>query len=195
MDSRKPVYVILKRQLVFLFVALLAMVVTGVIPEGLQLPVLLPVVSGITAGVLVFLCVLIVTRSDTVVGAALRKDIQKTSVVVASFSLPAIFAISVAAGICEELLFRGFIQGWLSGNFHYAVGIGAGAIVFGWMHPGSKATFIFTSLYGLLFGMAYHWTESVIFIIVWHATYDFVALLFLVKAPGFFQGHRPCTKA
>ena len=194
MNSRKPVYVILKRQLVFLLVALLSMIVMDVTPEGLRFPVLLPVLSGITVGALVFAGVLLVTRSDTAVGAALRRDTQKLSVAVKSFSFPTILAIAVAAGVCEELLFRGFIQGCLSENLHYSVGIGVGAMVFGYMHPGSKSTFIFTSLYGLLFGVAYHWSESIIFVMVWHATYDFVALFFLVKAPGYFLGSRDRTK-
>lgn len=189
MDSRTPLFVILKRQLTFLSVALVLMIVTGVVPKVQGIPLVASVFGGMVVGIIAFAALLTVTRSDTVVGSELRAEVRKTSRVVRSFSLRSVLVISIVVGFSEELLFRVLIQGWLSESLHYSVGIGVGAIVFGLMHPGSKPRFVFTSLYGVMFGVAYHWTESIVFVMVWHAAYDFLALLFIVKAPQqYFAG-------
>lgn len=143
--------------------------------------------SGAIIGAACFALVLWITRSKTAVGASLRKDLTRTYSAVRSLSLPAIVCLSIAAGAAEEILFRGFIQGWLADNVHYTVGIGVSAALFGLLHFGSVTTFIFTSLYGLLFGIAYYFTESITLVIAWHITYDLFALYLIARVPECFH--------
>lgn len=185
MPWRKFLLAKLKLQLAFLITALVLMQFAWV-NLGNSLPLLAAVMAGTLAGAACFFTVLLLVRSRTHVGAVLRVQICSTAKVLGPMPLSAIGVLSLAAGVSEELLFRAVIQGWLTENVHYAVGIGISAIVFGWMHRGSAATFIFTSLYGLLFGFAYHLSESLAFVAAWHIVYDFFALLFIVKAPHFF---------
>lgn len=191
MKSYRLLFAPLKTQMAFFFVGVALMYLTGTTLTNDGLPVEVAVAAGLSIGVVAFMAVLLLSKSQTNLGEALRKRVDATSSVLGSLSIPAILVLSVAAGVFEELLFRGVLQSWLSQSLHYSIGIGLSAIIFGLLHFGSTATFLFTSLYGLTFGVAYHLTESLVFVMIWHAAYDFVALLFIVKAPRCFNVRQP----
>ena len=44
--------------------------------------------------------------------------------------------------------------------------------------------FVVATLIGLVFGVAYYFSESVALIMVWHGVYDLIALAVLVKYPS-----------
>jgi len=94
-------------------------------------------------------------------------------------------AISLVAGVGEEMLFRGLIQGgleeWIGGTAGLWVGLVAGSIVFGLAHPISPAYSLLTGLIGLYLGWLWIATDNLLAAITTHALYDFVALVYLVK--------------
>jgi uncharacterized protein len=72
-------------------------------------------------------------------------------------------ALSVSAGICEETIFRGYLQSQLAAFTRSApAGILLSAAAFGAGHAyqGSRMT-ILIAVYGLLFGLLAHWRRSV----------------------------------
>jgi|SRR5690554_99486 len=177
----------LRTQAAFLVVGVALIYVTGITPNNDGLQTAVAVAAGLSIGAIAFIVVLLFSRSPTKIGEVFRKRVQGISIVLGSLPIPAILALSLIVGASEELLFRGVLQGWLVENVHYSVGIILSAIIFGLLHFGSASTFIFTSLYGLMFGVAYHLTESIAFVMIWHAAYDFIALLFIAKAPQYFS--------
>lgn len=92
--------------------------------------------------------------------------------------------IGLAAGIGEELLFRGWVQAY----FAQAVGVGPGlvaaSLVFGLAHFITPAYFVITTLIGLYLGILWIATGNLIVPIVVHGLYDVFGLLYLVANHG-----------
>lgn len=103
--------------------------------------------------------------------------------------------LSIAAGIGEELFFRGVLQ--------HELGIVLSSVLFSVLHFGRAVrTYPWISvLYFLLsaaFGVVFHYTESLPTVILAHAGYDFVLLTYLrrlARNRGSTVGARPMPKA
>ena len=94
-----------------------------------------------------------------------------------------LIAISVAAGVGEELLLRGWLMGWVTGPlgdatpWAIAAGLVASSIAFGLMHPITPAYAVIAAIIGLYLGGLVIWTENLIVAMVAHGFYDTVHLL------------------
>lgn len=92
--------------------------------------------------------------------------------------------ISIAAGVGEELLFRGVLQSWLeesTGRPWLAAAIAAA--VFGAAHAISWTYAVVAGLIGVYLGWLLIATGNLLAPIVAHAAYDFVALVILLHRP------------
>lgn len=89
--------------------------------------------------------------------------------------------ISVAAGVGEEMLFRGLIQGALTLFFGPWVGVTAAAVLFGLLHPVSMSYVVVATLLGAYLGVVWLVTGNLLSVMVAHAIYDFLALLILMS--------------
>lgn len=85
--------------------------------------------------------------------------------------LPDLVLISLAAGIAEELLFRGVIQP--------RFGLAAASVLFGAVHFVTPAYAVITTLIGLYIGVLYLFSGSLIVPIQLHFIYDLAALIYL----------------
>ena len=97
-------------------------------------------------------------------------------------------AVSIAAGLGEELLFRGLVQGalsdWIGPPNGPWIGLGIAAVVFGICHWLNRAYAVLAAVMGVYFGLLLLWTGNLWTPIVAHALYDFIALLWLTGADG-----------
>ena len=99
-------------------------------------------------------------------------------------------AVAVAAGVGEELLFRG----WLLSGLQHAGWFGPGpwpaaiasAVAFGICHWLSATYAVLAMLVGLYLGAVFIWSGGLLAPIIAHALYDFIALAYLMK-----RGCRP----
>ena len=86
--------------------------------------------------------------------------------------------ISMAAGIGEELLFRGVLQA--------EIGLVLASLIFGVLHTGGTGTLVFGAwvavMGGVLGGLAI-WTEGLLAPMVAHALYDAAALAYIRWVP------------
>jgi membrane protease YdiL (CAAX protease family) len=93
--------------------------------------------------------------------------------------------VSLAAGLGEELLFRGLVQAGLSnligGEYGPWIALAIAAALFGVCHWLNTTYAILATVAGLYFGLLLLWTGSLWTPIVAHAAYDFVALIYLVR--------------
>ena len=142
---------------------------------------------GLLAGGLTYLLGFLLTKLEGTLGQSLRDLAMKLRLIVGGLSLPSIIIISLLAGLGEELLFRAFLQEWIAGYSSSYIGIMIASIIFGLLHFISRIYFLFAFLMGVLFGIGYEATQSLIFVGVWHAFYDFLALLMIVKFPSLLQ--------
>jgi len=87
--------------------------------------------------------------------------------------------ICLAAGLGEELLFRGALQPWVGKWTPPAVALATVSLLFGAAHAMSAAYFVAATLIGLYFGWLTMAFNDLVAPIVAHALYDFVAILYL----------------
>jgi membrane protease YdiL (CAAX protease family) len=91
--------------------------------------------------------------------------------------------IALAAGVGEEMLFRGALQGALSRWLGPAPGIALASIVFGVLHPITPAYVVIAGMMGAYLGLVWFLNGNLLTVMVAHALYDFVALLVLLRTP------------
>jgi len=95
--------------------------------------------------------------------------------------------VSMLAGIGEELLFRGVVQGALVESFAELPygpenAIVLASITFGLAHLITPTYAVLVTLVGIYLGVLYHWTDNLFAPAIAHALYDFIALVWLLRA-------------
>jgi membrane protease YdiL (CAAX protease family) len=96
--------------------------------------------------------------------------------------------LSLTAGFCEELLYRGFMPAYLvhifpAAGLPFIVAIVIAAVLFGIGHVYQKLTGVLgTGIMGLVFGLLYVLTGSIFLAMIVHALFD-LRLLF-IDVPG-----------
>ena len=89
-------------------------------------------------------------------------------------------AVSIAAGFCEELVYRGYLQRQLwaiSGSLILAIGLQAIIFAAGHAYQGWRPALI-TGVYGLAFGFLAAWRKSIIPGAIAHTAVDVIGGLF-----------------
>jgi len=89
----------------------------------------------------------------------------------------------------EELLFRGAVQGWLAWHLNDGLAILAASVLFGLVHYLSFTYFVMATGLGLVLGVAYWMSDSLMLVMVWHGVYDMIALYSLRRHPNQFGVH------
>ncbi|TVQ01562.1 MAG: CPBP family intramembrane metalloprotease [Planctomycetaceae bacterium] len=174
------------------FVALFLGWLTGVdvrrwLPElapGQAWPILVASGWGLLAALPMIVVVEALQRIDW---APLRElhELDRSPLVATLLSLRPmeLIAISIAAGVGEELLVRGWLMAWWIGPLEsatpvrLAVALIGSALVFGLMHPVTPIYVVLATLMGIYLGWVVIWTENLLIAIVAHAAYDAVQLL------------------
>ncbi len=119
--------------------------------------------------------------------AALKADVDRLVVpVFRDSSLVDLALVALAAGIGEELLFRGLLQhglaNWLAPPWGLWLALAIASAAFGCAHMLSATYAILAALIGLYLGLLLVWTGNVLAPAVAHGLYDFIALLYLVRS-------------
>ena len=93
--------------------------------------------------------------------------------------------VSIAAGMGEELLFRGLIQGgmsrWLGGGTGDVVALVVASALFGVCHWLNATYATLAMVAGAYFGLLLLATGNILTPITAHAAYDFLALVYLIR--------------
>ncbi|WP_286222145.1 CPBP family intramembrane glutamic endopeptidase [Marinobacter apostichopi] len=134
-----------------------------------------------TYGLLVLL-----TRVPGLFPDNLERQMRNLHDFAASFGWPTLVALSIVAGVGEELLFRGAVQGWLTQSMGAVAAIAVASVLFGLVHYVSFTYFLVATGLGLLLGIAYALSDSLALVMIWHAIYDVIALFCLLRFPHWF---------
>jgi membrane protease YdiL (CAAX protease family) len=89
--------------------------------------------------------------------------------------------ISVAAGLGEEMLFRGVLQPVFARWLGPALGLFLASVLFGLLHPITLTYVVLAALVGVYLGWLYELSGNLLVVIVTHALYDFVMLVYLTR--------------
>lgn len=96
-----------------------------------------------------------------------------------------LIGISCLAGLGEEILFRGVIQEAFTNRINVWVGILVASVLFGLMHSITFTYALLATLMGAYLGWVWMWADhNLLVIVITHALYDFLVLLWLLRGPG-----------
>lgn len=90
-------------------------------------------------------------------------------------------AIALLAGVAEEALFRGALQGGLTARLGTEAALGVASVLFGLCHALNRAYALLAVGMGLVLGLEFQYTGTVWAPALTHAGYDFFALLYLLR--------------
>ena len=103
----------------------------------------------------------------------------------AHMSLWQLLLIALAAGLGEELLFRGWLQAsltdWIGPPLGVGLALAVTSVAFGACHWLTPAYGVLALLISVYLGLLFLLTDSILAPIVCHALYDFIALVYLVR--------------
>ena len=87
--------------------------------------------------------------------------------------------ISLAAGVGEELLFRGALQPWIASWTNPLIALAVVSLLFGLAHALSTSYFVLATIIGAYFGWLAMEYDDLVAPIVAHGVYDFVAIMYV----------------
>lgn len=110
----------------------------------------------------------------------------------AQTAIPLVFALSLTAGIVEEIVFRGYVQTMLERAYGVMASFLITAIIFALLHFLPTVLILPYVLVSLAFSYVAYKSRSVVPGIIAHAAFDFFAILLLffypvVKTQAYFQ--------
>lgn len=95
--------------------------------------------------------------------------------------------LALAAGVGEELLFRGLVQEglvrWIGGPWGLIGGVVLASLLFGACHWINRTYAVITTLVGVYLGILFLACDNLLAPIAAHAAYDFAALVYLTHDP------------
>lgn len=141
---------------------------------------------GLAGSVATYGVIMLLTRIPGLPHDSWQAQLEKLHRFACDYSWPVLIALSVLAGVGEELLFRGALQGWLVWHLNDGVAIAAAAVLFGLVHFLSFSYFVIATGLGLALGIGYWLTDSLLLVMVWHGVYDIIALYSLRRYPHWF---------
>ncbi|HLT13223.1 MAG TPA: type II CAAX endopeptidase family protein [Marinobacter sp.] len=145
---------------------------------------------GIVGAGTTYLLLLVLSKVPRLFPDNLSGQMQALYNFASSYRWPVLLALSVLAGVGEELLFRGAIQGWLFQHMGPWAAVMAAAVLFGLVHYVSFTYFVMATGLGVVLGAAYQLSGSLAMVMIWHGVYDVLALYCLLNYPHWFGVHR-----
>lgn len=101
-------------------------------------------------------------------------------------SLLDLFGIALLAGLGEEMLFRGVLQEAFARWFNNWAGVAMASLLFGLLHAITFTYALLATIMGAYLGCVWLYVadHNLLAVIIAHALYDFVVLLWLLRGPG-----------
>ena len=97
---------------------------------------------------------------------------------------PDYFLLAALAGFCEELLFRGWLQPFLTLYMPLWLSILIGGFIFGLCHLLTATYFVIAWLISIYLAMLLVWSENLLVPMVTHGVYDLIAIFAVMSGTG-----------
>jgi hypothetical protein len=150
----------------------------------------------IAAGCLMYGVQIAVARRRPRWWAVLRREARRLSAMVPADDreFKAWVVLSVTAGICEEIVYRGFLIWYVAHATHVWIAASAAAMIFGVAHAyQGPVAVVKTCVYGLVMGGMYVLMGSIWLLMLVHAATDIVAGMVLREAAQSSRDAMPST--
>ena len=133
---------------------------------------------GVAVGTIMAVTVIPIVHSGGKLLREIRHDLDLVVLLFKKCTVVDLAIVSLLAGVCEEMLFRGLLQTWLTSLMNPHIAILLVALLFGLVHAISRSYVVFATILGLILGYLYYYTDSLASVMIAHAVYDFVALYY-----------------
>jgi membrane protease YdiL (CAAX protease family) len=121
-------------------------------------------------------------RSNSNYAAGIRRFFEHVvRPIFGNWSILQLAVISALAGLCEEALFRGAVQGGLTPVVGAPAALVIASVAFGLAHPVSKQYVVAATVVGFFLGWLFIAAGNLLAPIVTHALYDFCALTWFLR--------------
>lgn len=170
-------------------VGLLAIWLFAIPVESGGLSWLQNVTGGVLGAIGTYGVLLLLTNIPGVFPDDMEQQMRGLHRFASAFGWPVLITLSIFAGVGEELLFRGAVQGWLAGHVGELVAVIVASLLFGLVHYVSFTYFLVATGLGLLLGSVYALSGSIALVMIWHSVYDIIALFCLIRFPHWFGVH------
>src|SRR5690554_3429714 len=147
------------------------------------------IAGGVTGAFATYGALLLLIRIPGLFPEDMEQQMRGLHKFASGFGWPVLVTLSIFAGVGEELLFRGAVQGWLAGNVGELTAIIVASLLFGLVHYISFTYFLVATSLGLLLGTVYVVSGSIALVMIWHGVYDIIALFCLIRFPHWFGVH------
>lgn len=144
-------------------------------------------ITGALAALPLFACFLVLLRSSWKPLVGVRDFLEAVvHPIFGRWSSLQLAVVSVLAGVGEESLFRGVVQGGLTSVVGAAWALGLASVLFGLCHSVTPAYALMATVIGGYLGVLWWATGNLLTPVMAHALYDFAALAYFVRL------WRPC---
>jgi len=147
------------------------------------------VIWGIAGSIVTYILLSALARAPGRIRDSLAGHMRQLRRFANEYSWRVLVILAILAGVGEELLFRGAVQGWLAWHLNDGLAILAASVLFGLVHYLSFTYFVMATGLGLVLGVAYWMSDSLMLVMVWHGVYDMIALYSLRRHPNQFGVH------
>ena len=141
------------------------------------------ILFGCGLGLFLYGVAYVLTCTPRFMSKDMRQILATLNAMFAQFSWSQIVLISILAGVGEEMLLRALIQTWLHHHLHPVFAILIASLIFGLLHYMNFTYVVVTFVGGLILGVAFYLSGSLILVMVAHAVYDICAFTLIVKFP------------
>lgn len=146
------------------------------------------VILGAALGAcMLFVNVVVTTSAVLILGES--EAIQQTNELIAdmSSSMEGLATVVIGlflAGICEEFVFRGFLQNAINSRYSFKTALIVSSLVFAFFHFDPQAVYMISAFaMGLLLGYVYHHWRSYTVAAATHASLNLIALALTLLLP------------
>lgn len=133
------------------------------------------------AGALVAVAAAVFLGLPKVAEHLVREQAENFAFLEKPLSFPAVVWVSLGAGVGEEALFRGGVQVLASDYVGMPLAIALAAALFALVHFAKPLIAALIFLVGIVFGVVYWLTGSLLAVMIGHALYDVFALWYVQK--------------
>ena len=145
------------------------------------------ILLGIASGALLFLLDVFIASALTAI-FGVSQAVEESNAVYTNLSGSAIGLVSVMvamslAGICEEFMFRGFLQNTINRRYSFVPAVIVSSLAWGLFHFDPQFVYIISVfLMGLILGYIYHHWNSYVVSAIAHSTLNLIVLATLLLA-------------
>jgi membrane protease YdiL (CAAX protease family) len=145
------------------------------------------IVYGVLGGIVAYLVMYLTYLIPGDFMDDLKQQLSSIKVALDKMADWQLICLAIAAGVAEEFLFREVLQRWLVTEMGIISGIVLASLAFGLAHAISIPYIIITFIIGVILGILFEYSGSLVLVMLIHAVYDAIAFMVIRYRPEWLK--------